>query len=120
VFLAIGRQHIAPFAAKPQHAYTLRFVDAPDGALRLPNADVMVSRGPFTLEGDRELMTSRRIDMLVSRNSGGKGARAKIDAARELGTPVIMIARPALPERPRVESVDEVMAWLGHDARLGA
>ena len=31
VFLAIGRQHIAPFAAKPQHAYTLRFVDAPDG-----------------------------------------------------------------------------------------
>ncbi|MBV9462515.1 MAG: precorrin-6A/cobalt-precorrin-6A reductase, partial [Bradyrhizobium sp.] len=33
VFLAIGRQHLAPFAAKPQHAYTLRFVDAPDGAL---------------------------------------------------------------------------------------
>ena len=48
------------------------------------------------------------------------GARAKIDAARELGLPVIMIARPALPERPRVESVEDVLAWLGHDARLGA
>ncbi len=120
VFLAIGRQHIALFAAKPQHAYALRFVDAPDGALPLPNAEVIVSRGPFTLQSDRKLMVSRRIDIVVARNSGGSGARAKIDAARELGIPVIMIARPALPERPRVESVEEVMAWLGHDARLGA
>jgi len=119
VFLAIGRQHIAPFAAKPQHAYTLRFVDAPEGALPLPNAEVIVSRGPFTLEGDRALMASRKIETLVARNSGGKGARAKIDAARELGIHVIMIARPALPERPRAESVDEVIAWLGHDACIG-
>ena len=120
VFLAIGRQHIAPFAAKPQHAYTLRFVDAPDGALPLPAAEVIVSRGPFTLHGDRELMRARRIEWLVARNSGGTGARAKIDAARELGLPVIMITRPALPERKRVESAEEVLAWLAHDARLGA
>jgi precorrin-6A/cobalt-precorrin-6A reductase len=120
VFLAIGRQHIAPFAAKPQHAYTLRFVDAPDGVLPLPKAEVIVSRGPFTLASDRELITSRQIDILVARNSGGSGARAKIDAARELGIPIVMIARPALPERRRVESIEEVMAWLGHDARLGA
>jgi precorrin-6A/cobalt-precorrin-6A reductase len=120
IFLAIGRQHLAPFAAKPQHAYTLRFVDAPDGALPLPDAEVIVSRGPFTLQGDHELMRSRGIEFLVARNSGGAGARAKIDAARELGLPVIMIERPALPERPRVESVEEVLAWLAHDARLGA
>ena len=120
VFLAIGRQHLAPFAAKPQHAYTLRFVDAPDGALPLPDAEVIVSRGPFTVESDRALMQSRGVEWLVARNSGGTGARAKIDAARELKLPVIMITRPELPERPRVESVDEVLAWLGHDARLGA
>ena len=120
VFLAIGRQHLAPFVAKPQHAYTLRFVDAPEGALPLPHADVIVSRGPFTLEDDRELMRSRGIEWLVARNSGGTGARAKIDAARELDLPVIMIARPLLPERKRAESVEEVLAWLGHDARLGA
>jgi precorrin-6A/cobalt-precorrin-6A reductase len=120
VFLAIGRQHIAPFAAKPQHAYTLRFVDAPDAALTLADAEVIVSRGPFTIDGDRELMRARSIEFLVARNSGGAGARAKIDAARKLGLPVIMIARPALPERPRVESVEDVLAWLGHDARLGA
>ncbi len=120
VFLAIGRQHLAPFAAKPQHAYTLRFVDTPDGALPLPQADVVVSRGPFTLDEDRALMRERGIAWLIARNAGGDGARAKIDAARELGLPVIMIARPELPERPRVEHVDDVLAWLAHDARLGA
>ena len=120
VFLAIGRQHLAPFGAKPQHAYTLRFVDALDGALPLPDAEIIVSRGPFTHQGDRELMRSRGIEFLVARNSGGAGARAKIDAARELGLPVIMIERPALPERPHVESVEEVLAWLAHDTRLGA
>jgi precorrin-6A/cobalt-precorrin-6A reductase len=120
VFLAIGRQHLAPFAAKPQHAYTLRFVDPPDGALPLPETDVIVSRGPFTLEGDLALMRTRNIAWVVARNAGGAGARAKTDAARELGLPVVMIARPARPERRRVESVEEVLAWLGHDARLGA
>jgi precorrin-6A/cobalt-precorrin-6A reductase len=120
VFLAIGRQHIAPFAAKPQHAYLLRFVDAPDGGLPLPDADVIVLRGPFTLDGELDLMRSRNVEWIVARNSGGGGARAKIDAARKLHLPVIMIARPELPERPRANSVDEVMAWLAHDARLGA
>jgi len=120
VFLAIGRQHLAPFAAKPQHAYTLRFVDSPDGALPLANAEIIVSRGPFTLAGDLDLMRSRAIAWIVARNSGGTGARAKIDAARALRLPVIMIARPALPDRPRAESIDDVLAFLGHDARLGA
>jgi len=120
VFLAIGRQHLAAFAAKPQHAYTLRFVDPHDGTLPLADAEVIVSRGPFTLAGDLDLMRSRNIEWVVARNSGGSGARAKIDAARELGLPIIMIARPALPAWEQVESVEEVLAWLGHDARLGA
>ncbi|CAN7226138.1 cobalt-precorrin-6A reductase [Bradyrhizobium sp. LjRoot220] len=119
VFLAIGRQHIAPFAARPQHAYTLRFVDPPEGPLPF-DADVIVSRGPFTLEDELEMMQSRGIEWIVARNSGGDGARAKIDAARTLGLPVIMLARPQLPDGPRAESVTEVMQWLGHPACLGA
>ncbi len=119
VFLAIGRQHIAPFATKPQHAYTLRFVDPPEAPLPFA-ADVIVSRGPFTLDGELETMRTRGIAWIVARNSGGDGARAKIDAARTLGLPVIMISRPRLPERLRVESVSEVMQWLGHRTCLGA
>ncbi len=120
VFLAIGRQHIAAFSARPQHAYTLRFVDPPDGPLPFPDVDVIVSRGPFTLAGELEMMRARGIEWVVARNSGGAGARAKIDAARELGLSVVMLKRPELPDRPRVESVAEVMQWLGHRACLGA
>lgn len=119
VFLAIGRQHIAPFATKPQHAYTLRFVDPPDAPLPFA-ADVIVSRGPFTLDSELAMMHARGIAWMVARNSGGDGARAKIDAARRLGLPVVMISRPELPERRRVERVTDVMQWLGHSARLGA
>ena len=119
VFLAIGRQHIAPFATKSQHAYTLRFVDPPEAPLPFP-ADVIVSRGPFTLDGELEMLRTRGVMWIVARNSGGDGARAKIDAARTLGLPVIMIARPELPERQRVESVAEIMQWLGHRTCLGA
>jgi len=119
-FLAIGRQHIAPFVARPQHAYTLRFIDAAAGPLPLPDADLIVSRGPFTLAGELDMMRAWRIEWIVARNSGGAGARAKIDAARELGLPVVMIRRPELPVGLRVESVAEVMHWLGHRSCLGA
>lgn len=119
VFLAIGRQHIAPFATKPQHGYTLRFVDPPEAPLPFA-ADVIVSRGPFTFDGELEMLRTRGIAWIVARNSGGDGARAKIDAARRLGLSVVMIARPELPERRRVERVTDVMQWLGHSARLGA
>lgn len=119
VFLGIGRQHIAPFAARPQHAYTLRFVDPPEAPLPFA-ADVIVSRGPFTLDGELEMLRSRGIAWIVARNSGGDGARAKVDAARILDLPVIMISRPNLPKRLRVETVAEVMQWLGHRTCLGA
>jgi len=120
VFLAIGRQHIAPFGAKPQHAYILRFVDPPSEPLPFPEGNVIVSRGPFALESELELLRCRGVEWIVARNSGGAGGRAKIDAARELGLPVILIKRPELPERRRTESVAEVMQWLGHGRRLGA
>ncbi|GKQ49817.1 precorrin-6A reductase [Bradyrhizobium sp. Ce-3] len=120
VFLAIGRQHLAPFGTRPQHAYTLRFVDPPEQALPWPDAEIIVSRGPFTLEGELAMMRARAIEWIVARNSGGGGARAKIDAARALGLPVIMITRPHLPDRPRVERVSDVMEWLGHRTCLGA
>lgn len=119
IFLAIGRQHIVPFATKPQHDYTLRFVDPPDAPLPFA-ADVIVSRGPFRLDGELEMLRARGIAWMVARNSGGDGARAKIDAARILGLPVVMIARPQLPDRLRAESVADVLQWLGHSARLGA
>lgn len=120
VFLAIGRQHVAAFAARAQHAYTLRFIDSPQRALPLPDCDLIVSRGPFTLAGELDMMRARAVEWVVARNSGGTGARAKIDAARELRLPVVMIARPELPRRRQTESVEEILRWLSHSECLGA
>ncbi len=114
VFLAVGRMHLADFAAQPQHHYLLRLVDPPEEPLPLPRADVVVSRGPFTVEGDRALMRDHGSDLVVSKNAGGSGARAKLEAARALGLPVLMIDRPALPPRTSFAAPGEVMAWLGH------
>ncbi|PVA09582.1 cobalt-precorrin-6A reductase [Pelagivirga sediminicola] len=115
VMLAVGRMHLAAFAPNPQHFYLLRLIDRPDGPLPFPECKIVQDRGPFTVEGDLALMRDHRIDLIVSKNSGGTGAHAKIIAARELGLPVIMIDRPAIPARRELHEVDEVMAWLAHD-----
>ncbi|SPJ23000.1 cobalt-precorrin-6A reductase [Palleronia abyssalis] len=112
VMLAVGRMHLPEFAANPQHFYLLRLVDPTDGPLPMPDTHVEVSRGPFTEEGDRALMRANRIDMVVSKNAGGTGARAKLDAARALGLPVLMIDRPPLPTRRQVHDVADAMAWI--------
>ena len=115
IMLALGRMHLQAFEAQPQHRYLLRLVDPPGKDLTLPNCDIVVSRGPFTKEGDLALMRNYNIQLVVCKNSGGVAARAKLDAARELALPVIMIARPKL-DRPRLEvaSLNKVMQWLGH------
>jgi precorrin-6A/cobalt-precorrin-6A reductase len=119
IFLAIGRQHLAPFAAQPQHFYLLRLVDVLDTAMPLPDTEIVLARGPFTIEGDLALLRAHRITHIVTRNAGGEGAKAKLDAARALGLPVIMIDRPSLPERSTAQNVEEIMRWLTHSACLG-
>lgn len=119
IFLAIGRQSIDTFAVRPQHDYLLRLVDPPGSALPLARATVVVARGPFTLAGDLALMQAHGITHVVAKNAGGMGARAKLDAARALGVPVILVDRPAVPPRAVARTVGEVLAWLGHSARLG-
>ncbi len=111
IFLAIGKLHLAAFAARPQHHYLLRLVDPPE-ALPLPDAAVVIARGPFTPEGDLALLTEHRIGHIVAKNAGGIGARAKLDAARTLGLPVILIDRPVLPPRRIFTEPEEVMGWL--------
>lgn len=114
VMLAVGRMHLADFAPNPQHFYLLRLVDPPKAALPLPRTQVLVSRGPFTQADDEALMQGHDIDIVVSKNAGGTGAYAKIAAARALGLPVLMIDRPALPQRAECATPDAVLAWLDH------
>lgn len=115
VFLAIGRQQLAPFLGL-NHRWMLRFAEVASHPLR--DATLIVSRGPFSVAGDVALMRRHDVAHVVTKNSGGGGAEAKLAAARELALPVIVIDRPALPARDVVASVAEVMAWL-HGADRG-
>ena len=117
IFLALGRQTIGDFAKAPQHFYLLRFVDAAEPTL--PCHHLVVERGPFTLAGELALLREHRIEVIVAKNAGGSGARAKLDAARELGLPVVMIDRPFIPDRPQLGSVAQVLDWLDHGVVRG-
>lgn len=116
VFLAIGRLHLAEFACRPEHFYLLRLVDPPGGGLPLAGAEAVIARGPFDLAGDLALLRGWGITHVVAKNAGGAGARAKLDAARALGLPVILIDRPGIPARPRLERPEAVLAWLADHA----
>lgn len=111
VFLAIGKQNLAPFLARSQHWYLLRLVD-PVMDLPAARGHVVLDRGPFTLQGDGALLQAHGITHIVAKNSGGAGAEAKLVAARELGLPVILIDRPHIPARTVLYSVTEVLRRL--------
>jgi precorrin-6A/cobalt-precorrin-6A reductase len=119
VFLTIGRQQLEEFAGLEHVWFLVRSIEPPD-PMPLHQAEVLLSRGPFALAGEEELMRSRRIEAVVTKNSGGSAAAAKLTAARRLGIPVVMVARPPAPPGPCVATVDDALSWLastlGHPA----
>ncbi len=114
VFLALGRKELQPFTAAPQHLYLIRSVDPVDPPLAVPHAIYIAARGPFSEAEDRALLKRHRIDAVVAKNSGGSATYGKIAAARTLQLPVIMLARPALPDVPSVATAEEALAWVNH------
>lgn len=112
VLLTIGQKELAPFRAAPQHYYVIRSVDAPEADALPPKADVITARGPFAEADERRLLQEKRIDVVVTKNSGGTATEAKLAAARGLGLPVVMVERPPRPEVETVETAAEAMAWL--------
>lgn len=112
VFLTTGRSGTAAF--KDADAWFLiRAVTAPEDPLLPAQHEVLLSRGPYRVEGERDLLREFGIDALVTKNSGGAMTHAKLEAAAELGVPVIMVSRPALPAGVRVvHTVDAAADWL--------
>lgn len=114
VFVALGRQELAPLEAHPQHCYIIRSVDPVELRLDLPDATYLLARGPFVEEEERQLLADHRIDAIIAKNSGGMASYGKIAAARELGIEVMLIRRPAKPEVRAVATVEEALAAIAH------
>lgn len=117
VFLTLGHRDLEAFRGRPDHWFLIRLIDPPDLPPALANHELLLKRGPFSAADEAELLRSQRIDVVVSKNSGGDATYGKIAAARDLGVPVIMIARPAPTAGTTVESVAAALAWL--EAQLG-
>ena len=118
VFLTTGRQGLAAFAELDLW-FLIRCVDPPDAPLPA-RSEVLLARGPYERDAERVLMRSHGIDVLVTKNSGGPLTEGKLDAARDLGIPVVMVSRPATGAAESVTTVSDAVRWVqSHVHRLG-
>lgn len=112
VFLSTGRLGLAAFAHLTDLHFVVRSVDPPGPPLP-PDIELVLARGPFTVTDETNLLRTHRIDVVVTKDSGGEATAAKLTAARELGLPVIVVHRPALPRGvPAVPDVAAAREWL--------
>jgi len=88
-----------------------RCIDPPDAGV-LDRAEIILARGPFTVEDEVALLRRHQIDLLVAKNAGGSATEAKLGAARRLGLPVVMVQRPPAPDGPTVPTAADAVAWL--------
>ncbi len=118
VFLALGRQELLPFERAPHHRYLIRSVDPVEPPLNVPDARYITARGPFELSDEIAMLRDNRIDIIVSKNSGGAAAYGKIEAARQLGIDVVMIERPPHPCAATVPDIEAALTSIQHQLSL--
>ena len=112
VFLAIGKQQLAVFSHLQDMWFLMRMLEPLTENVVIPPGKLILSKGPFEVSAEKQLLLDYQIDTVVSKNSGGNATYGKILAAAELGIKVIMIQRPRMPSGERVGNVDGAMAWL--------
>lgn len=118
-FFTLGREPLAHLQAIPLHQHwTVRCLDDYPGT---PRARVIGARGPFNLADERALFAAGQFDVLISKNSGSSATDPKLQVARELGLPVLLLARPPLPAVDRqFSTVEDVWSALqALSGRLG-
>ncbi|GGQ76258.1 cobalt-precorrin-6A reductase [Streptomyces pilosus] len=112
VFLTTGRKDLAAFAELRDQWFLVRSVDAPAGP-HPARMETLLDRGPFTLDGEREVLRRHRIDVLVTKDSGGAATAPKLTAAREAGLPVVLVRRPPVPAGVRaVAGPEQALRWV--------
>ena len=111
VFLGTGRQSLERFANLVGRDVICRQIDPPSGPFPFEGGHFLVGRPPFSVEDELALFKERKIDWLIVKNAGGAASRTKLVAAKKLGLPVLMLARPPQGDWPIVNQLDHAIAW---------
>jgi len=131
-FLTIGRLELSAFINRADIQFLCRAIEPPkktdpikQNNNAIPNKTIantetqwpenfqfIYAKGPYNYENELSLIKHHGIKTIVTKNSGGDKARAKLDVARDLNIPVIMIKRPKIPAGLLVETTNEALTWL--------
>lgn len=111
--LTVGRQSLdrflGPLAEVPA---IVRVVDPPEHPLP-EKWHVLRARGPYTEDGERELLARHAIDVLVTKDSGGALTWPKMAVATAAGIPVVVVRRPGPPSGVQVvPTAVDAAAWV--------
>jgi precorrin-6A/cobalt-precorrin-6A reductase len=117
VFLTVGRLELDHFVAAPQHHYVVRTIEPIPKSFPLPELTAIRDRGPFQEEAEAALMRRHRIEVVVTKNSGGAATYGKIAAARTLRLPVVLVRQPQKPDVASVEQPAQALDWILRHAR---
>jgi len=121
IFLTTGRLGLAAFATAPgadRLHFLVRSVEPPEPPLPR-HTEVILDRGPYTVDGETALLRAHAVDVLVTKDSGGPATAAKLVAARDLGLPVVVVRRPPPPDGVRVvPDVPSALRLLGPAGRF--
>jgi len=112
VFLGTGRQTLERFANLVGCDVICRQIDPPTHDFPFAGGRFLVGRPPFSVADEVALFTKLAVDVLVVKNAGGAASRTKLTAARQLGIPVLMIARPPTGNWAVVNNVEAALAWV--------
>ncbi|MEO0977749.1 MAG: cobalt-precorrin-6A reductase [Pseudomonadota bacterium] len=107
-FLAVGRKEIRQFTWRDDICGLARMIEAPPQPLP-PGWDLVLQRPSQSVSAEADLFRKHGITHLVTKNSGGMRAYAKIEAARKLKLPVFVIDRPHLPEAETAADIESVL-----------
>lgn len=111
VFLGTGRQTLERFAGLEGCRVICRQIDPPTAPFPFEGGEFLIGRPPFPVARELSLFAALGIEWIVVKNAGGDASATKLTAARELGIPVLMMARPPMPDAPRVATAAQAVAW---------
>jgi precorrin-6A/cobalt-precorrin-6A reductase len=118
ILLTIGTRNLGPYVAAATRAHVMlvaRILPHEDSlhaaaVAGIPQERIVAGRGPFPLEENLSTIKRFNIGCVVTKDSGeAGGVPAKIEAARQAGCKVVMVARPKDASEATFSNPDDVV-----------